>query len=133
MKRKKVEIDFDWICPECHGPLKELRNGELARFRCRVGHEYSSENLLQAHGDSMERALWAAVQVMEERAQLLLEELVGGEGDERQLVGGGADEAFGGSLSPENMPLEFPAADGRDLRPARKSAIVLLPGSCMLS
>jgi len=68
---KKGELDFDWICPECHGPLKELRDGEIASFRCRVGHEYSTENLFQAHSENMERALWAATQILEERAQLL--------------------------------------------------------------
>jgi hypothetical protein len=31
------------------------------------------------------------------------------------------------------MPSEFPVADGRDMRPARKSAIVLSPGPCFTS
>jgi len=71
VNRKRIEVQFDWICPECHGPLKEIHDGSVPRFRCRVGHEYTTDTLLQAHGDSMERALWTAAQVLEERAELL--------------------------------------------------------------
>ena len=30
-----------YSCPECGGVLWELKNGELMRFRCRVGHAYT--------------------------------------------------------------------------------------------
>jgi two-component system chemotaxis response regulator CheB len=34
-------------CPECSGILREVRDGDVLRFRCRVGHAYSSQTLLR--------------------------------------------------------------------------------------
>ena len=34
-----------FACPECHGVLWELKENELVRFRCRVGHSYGPESL----------------------------------------------------------------------------------------
>jgi two-component system chemotaxis response regulator CheB len=59
-----------YTCPECQGTLYEFGNGELARFRCRVGHAHSAESLAAAHGEAEERALWAAVRALEEGASL---------------------------------------------------------------
>lgn len=59
-----------YACPECHGALWEVDEGGLLRFRCRVGHAYSFENLLAAQGSSMDAALWAAYRALEERAAL---------------------------------------------------------------
>jgi len=36
-----------YSCPDCGGVLWELKDGELLRFRCRVGHAYTSETLTQ--------------------------------------------------------------------------------------
>ena len=37
----------DFTCPECHGTLFRVREGEYAdRFRCRVGHGFSTDSLL---------------------------------------------------------------------------------------
>src|SRR5215471_5432381 len=33
-----------FACPECSGVLWELKDGELTRFRCRVGHAYTIAN-----------------------------------------------------------------------------------------
>ena len=57
-------------CPECHGSLWEVDERGLLRFRCRVGHIYSSESMLAAQTDSVDRALWAALRSLEERAAL---------------------------------------------------------------
>ncbi|MEW5929534.1 MAG: chemotaxis protein CheB [Gemmatimonadota bacterium] len=59
-----------YTCPECHGALWEVQEGELVRFRCRVGHAYSVETLLSEQSTSMEAALWTALQALEERASL---------------------------------------------------------------
>jgi two-component system, chemotaxis family, protein-glutamate methylesterase/glutaminase len=58
----------DLACPECGGALQEIRPGSLARFRCRVGHTYSSEALLAGKGSELEGALWAALRALEETA-----------------------------------------------------------------
>ena len=59
-----------FTCPECNGALWEIRNGELIRFQCRVGHAYSTESLLSEQSSSLEAALWAAVRSLEESASL---------------------------------------------------------------
>jgi two-component system chemotaxis response regulator CheB len=59
-----------FACPECHGTLWETDEGGLLRFRCRVGHVYSPDSMLAAHSDSVDRALWAALRSLEERAAL---------------------------------------------------------------
>lgn len=63
-------IPSGYACPECHGGLWEVDEGGLLRFRCRVGHAFSIENLLAAQGSAMDAALWAAYRALEERAAL---------------------------------------------------------------
>jgi two-component system chemotaxis response regulator CheB len=60
-----------FTCPECSGALWELREGELMRYRCRVGHSYSEQAMIDAQGTSVEAALWTALEVLEERGELL--------------------------------------------------------------
>jgi two-component system chemotaxis response regulator CheB len=57
-------------CPACHGVLWHVDDPDLLRFRCRVGHGYSVENLLADQDESAEAALWAAVRSLEELARL---------------------------------------------------------------
>ena len=58
-------------CPECHGPLWELREGEVVRYRCRVGHAFYEDALLEGKGAAIESALWMALEALEERSELL--------------------------------------------------------------
>lgn len=57
-------------CPDCGGVLWELGDGNLMRFRCHVGHAYSSDSLLAEQSDGVEKALWSAVRALEEKAAL---------------------------------------------------------------
>jgi two-component system chemotaxis response regulator CheB len=57
-------------CPDCGGALWEIQDGALARYRCHVGHQYSIEGLDAEHQDAVEGALWSAVRVLEEHADL---------------------------------------------------------------
>jgi two-component system, chemotaxis family, protein-glutamate methylesterase/glutaminase len=66
-----IGIDSGLTCPECSGILREVRDGEVLRFRCRVGHAYTSQTMLEAQGDSVEKALWTAVRSLEERSVLM--------------------------------------------------------------
>jgi two-component system chemotaxis response regulator CheB len=60
-----------FTCPDCHGALWEIDDGEAVRYRCRVGHAYSEDAMVSAQSDSVERALWAALRSLEERAALI--------------------------------------------------------------
>jgi two-component system chemotaxis response regulator CheB len=57
-------------CPDCGGALWRVRNGELTRYRCHVGHRYTTEGLDLEQQEMVENALWTAVRVLEEHAEL---------------------------------------------------------------
>jgi two-component system chemotaxis response regulator CheB len=57
-------------CPDCGGALWEITNGELVRYRCHVGHQFTTEGLDAEEQDAVENALWSAVRVLEEHAEL---------------------------------------------------------------
>jgi two-component system chemotaxis response regulator CheB len=57
-------------CPDCGGALWEMLDGQLVRYRCHVGHQYSAEALDSGQSDVVEEALWTAVRVLEEHADL---------------------------------------------------------------
>jgi two-component system chemotaxis response regulator CheB len=57
-------------CPECGGTLWELNDGELLRFRCRVGHAYGPDGLFAAQSEGHDKALWSAFRALEENAAL---------------------------------------------------------------
>ena len=58
-------------CPECHGPLWELREDQVVRYRCRVGHSFYEDALIDGNGSGVESALWMALEALDERAELL--------------------------------------------------------------
>jgi two-component system chemotaxis response regulator CheB len=60
-----------FTCPECHGPLWEASEGDLVRYRCRVGHAYSEDSMMIEQGSAVESALWSALEALEERAEFL--------------------------------------------------------------
>jgi two-component system chemotaxis response regulator CheB len=55
-------------CPECHGVMWEIDDGELVRYRCHVGHAYNAELLNLALDGNLNRALGSALRVLDERA-----------------------------------------------------------------
>jgi two-component system chemotaxis response regulator CheB len=59
-----------FACPDCGGALWELNDGELIRFRCRVGHAWTANSLVAEQSEAVETALWTAFRALEERAAL---------------------------------------------------------------
>lgn len=58
-------------CPECNGPLIEVKDSKILRFRCITGHAYTAENLLVHQKEVLEAALFAALRILQERANML--------------------------------------------------------------
>lgn len=73
-----------FACPECGGVLWEIQDGNLLRFRCRVGHAFSAENVLAEQLEALDKALWVALRAIEEKVALLrrLADQVHGQGRE---------------------------------------------------
>jgi two-component system chemotaxis response regulator CheB len=63
-----------YTCPDCHGVLSALRDGNLMRFRCHTGHAFSADSLLAAVTESVEEGLYSAMRGIEE-SELLLNHL----------------------------------------------------------
>jgi two-component system chemotaxis response regulator CheB len=57
-------------CPDCGGALWEIDDGKLVRYRCHVGHQFSPDGLDAEQRSAVEGALWSAVRVLEEHAEL---------------------------------------------------------------
>lgn len=61
-----------YACPECHGVLLEVKDGDRARFRCHTGHAYSAESLIADFDDKIEEALWNSVRALQEKEIFVL-------------------------------------------------------------
>jgi two-component system, chemotaxis family, protein-glutamate methylesterase/glutaminase len=57
-------------CPECHGALWEIKDDNMIRFRCHVGHAFSADSLGNGQSQMLEVALWSAVRALEEQMML---------------------------------------------------------------
>lgn len=67
---RKLGEPSGFTCPECEGPLWEIRDENLLRFRCRVGHAYTADNVLDGKTEELERALWSALNTLHESAEM---------------------------------------------------------------
>jgi two-component system chemotaxis response regulator CheB len=63
-------IPSQFACPECGGVLWEMDGEALMRFRCRVGHAFTTGSLTVEQSEAVEGALWAAMRALEEGASL---------------------------------------------------------------
>lgn len=59
-----------FACPDCHGVMWEIEDGDLIRYRCHEGHAYSAEIMSLAIDDNLRRAFGSALRALEERVAL---------------------------------------------------------------
>jgi two-component system chemotaxis response regulator CheB len=59
-----------FTCPQCSGALWEVRDGDLVRYQCHVGHAFSPDSLAAGQADDLEQALWTALRTLEESSTL---------------------------------------------------------------
>jgi two-component system chemotaxis response regulator CheB len=60
-----------YTCPECHGVLTALREGDRIRFRCHTGHAFSADSLLSGISENIEESLWSTIRSIQESTFLL--------------------------------------------------------------
>jgi two-component system chemotaxis response regulator CheB len=72
-----------FTCPECHGTLLQMKEGNFLRFRCHTGHAFSASSLLAELTDNVEDTLWTAVRSLQESTMLMrhLAQHLGGNGE----------------------------------------------------
>ncbi|WNV85548.1 chemotaxis protein CheB [Umezawaea sp. Da 62-37] len=66
---EKMGEPSGFSCPDCAGTLLDV-DAERTRFRCRVGHAWTADALLDAQAGTLERALWTALRTLEEKVSL---------------------------------------------------------------
>jgi len=55
-------------CPDCHCVLREIREGNIKRYRCRTGHAYSRLSLAEQQRTLVEDSLCTSLRALEEYA-----------------------------------------------------------------
>jgi two-component system chemotaxis response regulator CheB len=60
-----------FTCPECHGVLLQIKEGNLTRFRCHTGHAFTLDALLAELTKSSEETLWSALRSIQETELVL--------------------------------------------------------------
>ncbi|MCA0032110.1 chemotaxis protein CheB [Mesorhizobium sp. B263B2A] len=58
-----------FTCPECNGPLWELEDGDMLRYRCHTGHAFTTEAVLEAQAIEADEILWSLLRSHQQRAE----------------------------------------------------------------
>jgi len=56
-------------CPDCNGVLWERREGDLERYRCRIGHGWSPQTVAHQQAERVDSRLWTVLKDVEEQAE----------------------------------------------------------------
>ncbi|RWE30023.1 MAG: chemotaxis protein CheB [Mesorhizobium sp.] len=58
-----------FICPECHGPLWEIEDGDMVRYRCHTGHAFTPDAMMEAQAVEADEILWSLLRSHQQRAE----------------------------------------------------------------
>jgi two-component system chemotaxis response regulator CheB len=58
-----------FTCPECHGPLWEIEDGEMLRYRCHTGHAFTPDAMMEAQSAEADEILWSLLRAHQQRAE----------------------------------------------------------------
>ena len=67
-----IGVPSTFACPECHGTLMQLTEGQRTRFRCHTGHAYSIPSLSVSVSEAIDEVLWTTIRAIDESGRLLL-------------------------------------------------------------
>jgi two-component system, chemotaxis family, protein-glutamate methylesterase/glutaminase len=59
-----------FTCPECQGPLWEVAEGKLLRYRCHAGHALTAETMVSAQATEAENMIERLLRVQQQRAAM---------------------------------------------------------------
>ncbi|TIR27774.1 MAG: chemotaxis protein CheB [Mesorhizobium sp.] len=57
-----------FTCPECHGPLWEIEDGDMLRYRCHTGHAFTADAVMEAQAIEADEILWGLLRSHQQRA-----------------------------------------------------------------
>jgi two-component system chemotaxis response regulator CheB len=57
-----------FTCPECHGPLWEIEDGDMLRYRCHTGHAFTADAMMEAQSAEADEILWSLLRSHQQRA-----------------------------------------------------------------
>lgn len=66
----KLGSPSPFTCPECQGPLWEIADAAMLRYRCHVGHAFTADSMLEAQAEEAEAILWKLLRARQQRAEL---------------------------------------------------------------
>jgi two-component system chemotaxis response regulator CheB len=58
-----------FTCPECHGPLWEIEDGDMLRYRCHTGHAFTADAVMEAQAIEADEILWGLLRSHQQRAE----------------------------------------------------------------
>lgn len=70
MGMSELERPVGLTCPECGGALRDVGETALQTYRSHTGHAFAAEELLGQQLDAVERAMFVALRVLNEHAEL---------------------------------------------------------------
>jgi two-component system, chemotaxis family, protein-glutamate methylesterase/glutaminase len=60
-----------YTCPDCGGVLFLHEQDAITKLKCHIGHSYSIRDLLIKQVEEVEKSLWVAIRVLEQRKAML--------------------------------------------------------------